>query len=105
MPNTLHPDAIRRRKGGKDTGKKQCVRKPYCLFSHVPHASKIMRHLAYKSSSFAKTSVPIHSEKSASGLKEVTLPFSTVSFDILRCFIKKSREYHVMMAVGQANRL
>ena len=44
---------------------------------------KIMPHLSYKSSSFAETSVPIHSETSASGLKEVTLSFSRVSFDVL----------------------
>ena len=45
--------------------------------------SKIVRHLSYKLSSFTKTSVPIHSETSASRLKEVTLSFSRVSFDIL----------------------
>ena len=41
-----------------------------------------MQHLSYKSSSFAKTSVPIHSEMSASGLKEVTLSFSRAVFDV-----------------------
>ena len=35
---------------------------------------KIMRQLSYKSS-FAKTSVSVHSEASVSGLKEVTLSF------------------------------
>ena len=44
--------------------------------------SKIMQHLSYKSSSLTKTSVPIHSETSASGLKEVMLSFSRVSFDV-----------------------
>ena len=44
--------------------------------------SKIMRHFGYKLSSFAKTSVPIHSEASASGLKEVTLPISRDSFNV-----------------------
>ena len=44
--------------------------------------SYIMQHL-YKLSSFAKTSIPIHSEMSASRLKEVMLPFSKVSFDVL----------------------
>ena len=41
-----------------------------------------MWHLSYKSSSFAKTSVPIHSETSVSGLKEVMLSFSRVLFDV-----------------------
>ena len=45
--------------------------------------SKIMLQLLYKLSSFAKTSIPIHSETSASGLKEVMLSFSRVSFDVL----------------------
>ena len=45
--------------------------------------SKIMQHLLYKSSSFAKTSVPFHSETSASGLKEVMLSLSRVSIDVL----------------------
>ena len=42
-----------------------------------------MRHLSYKSTSFEKTSIPIHSEMSARGLKEVTLSFSRDSFDVL----------------------
>ena len=45
--------------------------------------SEIMRHMSYKLSSFAKTSVPIHSKTSVSRLKEVTLSFSRVSFDVL----------------------
>ena len=63
----------------------------FCVATHVTACgvsvtpqwnSKIMRHLSYKSS-FAKTSVPIHNETSVSGLKEVTLSFSRVSFDVL----------------------
>ena len=42
-----------------------------------------MQHLWYKSTSFAKTSVPIHSEMSVHGLKEVTLSISRDSFDVL----------------------
>ena len=45
--------------------------------------SEIMWHLSDKSSSFAKTSIPIHSKTSASGLKEVTLSYSRVLFDVL----------------------
>ena len=45
--------------------------------------SKIMWHLLYKSSSFSKTGVPIHSKTSVSGWKEVTISFSRVSLDVL----------------------
>ena len=45
--------------------------------------SKIMWHLSYKLASFAKTNVSIRSKTSASGLKEVMLSFSRVSFDVL----------------------
>ena len=45
--------------------------------------SKIMQNLSYKSSSFAKTSAPIHREMSASGFKEVMLLYSRVLFDVL----------------------
>ena len=34
-----------------------------------------MQHLSYESTSFTKTSVPIHSKTSVRGLKEVTLSF------------------------------
>ena len=57
--------------------------------------STIMRHLSYKSTSFEKTSIPIHGEMSARGLKEVTLSFSRDSFDVLWCFVRKSWECHV----------
>ena len=45
--------------------------------------SKIIQHLSYKSSSFARESIPIHSDTSASILKEVTLSFSRVLLNVL----------------------
>ena len=48
--------------------------------------SKIMRHLFYKSTSFARKSVPIHSKTSDCGLKAVTLPFSMASFERIMTF-------------------
>ena len=45
-----------------------------------------MRHLSYKSVSFARKSVPIHSETSDRALKAVTLPFSTSSFERIMTF-------------------
>ena len=40
MPNLLRLNTIRRRKGGRGNtqAKNRWARKPYCLFSHVPHA-------------------------------------------------------------------
>ena len=38
MPNSLRPDAIQRRNGGKHAGNTKRAQKPHCLFSHVPHA-------------------------------------------------------------------
>ena len=48
-----------------------------------------MRHLSYKSTSFARKRVPIHSETSDHGLKVVTLPFSTASFKRIMTFHQK----------------
>ena len=51
-----------------------------------PQNLRIKCHLSYKSTSFAKTSVPIHTKKSANELKEVTLPFSRLRSDIFMTF-------------------
>ena len=51
--------------------------------------SKIMRHLSYKSMSFAKKSIHVHSETSDRGLKVVTLPFSMASFEHIMTFCQE----------------
>ena len=50
--------------------------------------STIMRHLSYKSTSFARTSIPIHSETSENGLKEVTAVIFRDSFERIMTFLQ-----------------
>ena len=49
----------------------------------------IMRQLSHKLPSFVKRSVPIHSEKSECGLKEVTQSFSRDAFDSIMTFLQE----------------
>ena len=57
---------------------------------------KIMWHLGYKSSSFAKTSIPIHSEASASGLKEVTVHYHFPGIHLMYYDISSRSHENVM---------
>ena len=57
--------------------------------------SMILQLLPCKSTWFMKTSIPIHSEMSPCGLKEVTPPFSRDSFGVLWRFVRKLQECQV----------
>ena len=50
---------------------------------------KIMQHLSYKSTSFAKKSDPIHSETSDRGLKVLALSFSRASLERIMVFCQE----------------
>ena len=50
---------------------------------------KIMQHLSYKFTSFAKKSGPIHSETSDCGLKMFTLSFSRASLERIMVFCQE----------------